>query len=79
MYGAVEEPLLFGNSKGYNSDYGAWLEPKGRQYYRIENEKSYGFTSQGDGCRIYRFHKKTGVGVVVTKDDDGHISVNFIG
>ena len=62
-----------------NPDYGG-LMPSASKYCKTEDDKSVGIHPfDGKNKRIYKFHKKTGLGVVVSYDEDGLISINFIG
>lgn len=64
-----------------NPDYGADL-PTLVDYGKTEDSKAIGIHSLDgrDIKRVYKFHKKTGVGVAVFwSKEDGLISVKFIG
>ncbi len=79
------ESATAGLNSGYsgrtNPDYGADLpSPTEGRYLKLEDEKSIGFIPRdGKNTRLYKFHKKSGVGVVVVKEPDGLITVKFIG
>lgn len=72
------EPLLFASRP--NPDFGSGIKyGSSVKYIRWEDEKSISFSPCDGRNTTYKFHKKTGVGVVVTEDSEGNRVIKFIG